>query len=328
MKKRAIFIIPYFGKFPNYFQLFLNSCKFNRNYDWVFLTDIDMEPYKLPENVRKVYMTFERFKEKISEKLGFAVCITNYHKICDYKPTYGYVFENLIENYEFWGYMDIDMLLGKIDDFISDDIWQKYDKLFSLGHFTLYKNTKENNRLFMSKIDGKYWYKESFTTNETTVFDETYGNSKNINTIFLKKNKKIFNKDFWFDVKYGSFLFFNDIYDSKRNAFYIDSSHTPMLVWDNGYLTGLKRKNEKIESQEYMYIHMQDRRMKLVSFNLPSTNYIKIIPDALVNLNHKVSDINIFNQERKFILSFSLFKHVLKGWRYGLTGKIRCLLNH
>ncbi|WP_333562533.1 DUF6625 family protein, partial [Lactobacillus amylovorus] len=37
--KKGAFIIPYFGHFNNYFQLFLNSCKYNSNYDWIIFTD-------------------------------------------------------------------------------------------------------------------------------------------------------------------------------------------------------------------------------------------------------------------------------------------------
>ena len=50
MKKNCIFIIPYFGKFNNYFQLFLNSCSTNENYNWLILTDDDGK-YDYPKNV-------------------------------------------------------------------------------------------------------------------------------------------------------------------------------------------------------------------------------------------------------------------------------------
>ncbi|WP_368731163.1 DUF6625 family protein [Lacticaseibacillus paracasei] len=38
--KKCCFVIPYFGNFPNYFQLFLNSCKKNPHYDWLFFTPV------------------------------------------------------------------------------------------------------------------------------------------------------------------------------------------------------------------------------------------------------------------------------------------------
>ena len=32
--EKVVFIIPYFGKFNNYFQLFLNSCAYNKKFEW------------------------------------------------------------------------------------------------------------------------------------------------------------------------------------------------------------------------------------------------------------------------------------------------------
>ena len=36
--KKCIFIIPYFGKFNEYFTLFLKSCKNNKEFNWLILT--------------------------------------------------------------------------------------------------------------------------------------------------------------------------------------------------------------------------------------------------------------------------------------------------
>lgn len=34
--KKACFIIPYYGKFPDYFPLWLNSAQYNTEYDFYF----------------------------------------------------------------------------------------------------------------------------------------------------------------------------------------------------------------------------------------------------------------------------------------------------
>ena len=41
-------IVPYFGKMPNYFQLFLNSCASNKKFDWLIFSD-DKAKYDYPE---------------------------------------------------------------------------------------------------------------------------------------------------------------------------------------------------------------------------------------------------------------------------------------
>lgn len=45
-------IIPYFGEFKNYFQLFLNSCANNPTINWLIFTDSD-QAYFYPDNVKK-----------------------------------------------------------------------------------------------------------------------------------------------------------------------------------------------------------------------------------------------------------------------------------
>ena len=62
--KKILFIIPYFGKFPNYFQLFLNSCEYNSEYNWVIITD-NKEEYNYPKNVKIINKSFEELKEEI-----------------------------------------------------------------------------------------------------------------------------------------------------------------------------------------------------------------------------------------------------------------------
>ncbi|MGZ1250167.1 DUF6625 family protein [Lactobacillus delbrueckii subsp. bulgaricus] len=56
--KKVAFIVPYFGKLPNYFQLFLNSCRLNKNFKWIIVTD-DKTSYSWPQNVQKIDMSFE-----------------------------------------------------------------------------------------------------------------------------------------------------------------------------------------------------------------------------------------------------------------------------
>lgn len=60
--KKICFIIPYFGDLPKYFQLFLNSCRHNKAYQWILFTD-DNTKYIFPENVRKINMKFDECKK-------------------------------------------------------------------------------------------------------------------------------------------------------------------------------------------------------------------------------------------------------------------------
>ena len=60
--KRCVIILPYFGKFNNYFPLFLRSCAYNKDFDWLIFTD-DKTKYDYPENVFVNYVTFEKMQK-------------------------------------------------------------------------------------------------------------------------------------------------------------------------------------------------------------------------------------------------------------------------
>ena len=108
--KKLCFIIPYFGHFSNYFPLFLKTCHANKNFDWLLLTDDDIN-YEYPINVHKVTMTFEEYKKLIQSKLNCDVNINNPYKLCDLKPMYGYILEEYITEYSYWGHCDTDILM-------------------------------------------------------------------------------------------------------------------------------------------------------------------------------------------------------------------------
>ena len=89
--KKVVFIIPYFGKFNNYFQLFLESCRCNKDCNWIIFTD-DNSNYDFPENVKKIEMNLSELHKLIEKKLSHSINIKSAYKLCDFKPLYGYIF--------------------------------------------------------------------------------------------------------------------------------------------------------------------------------------------------------------------------------------------
>lgn len=67
---KCTFIIPYYGHFPNYFQLFLNSCKNNPNFEWLIFTD-DHTNYDWPANVHVHYETFADMQARVRNAFPF-----------------------------------------------------------------------------------------------------------------------------------------------------------------------------------------------------------------------------------------------------------------
>ena len=166
---RVIFIIPYFGILPNYFDLWLKSCEYNPNFNWLIITD-DKREFNYPKNVSVIYKSFSEVKIYIEGKFDFKICLERPHKLCDYKPAYGYIFNDLINDYDFWGYCDLDCIFGNLSKYITKEMLEKYDKIFSLGHMTLYRNNKYINSLFMKTINNRLRYREVFSTNWGCVY--------------------------------------------------------------------------------------------------------------------------------------------------------------
>lgn len=87
MNKIAM-IIPYIGKFPNYFDTTLCTCSKNKSIDWYIFTDQSIEKYdEMYENIIFYKTTLESIKQKIEAVSGRQniKCDTPY-KLCDYKP--------------------------------------------------------------------------------------------------------------------------------------------------------------------------------------------------------------------------------------------------
>ena len=82
---KKILIIPYFGKFNNYFELWLKSCEYNTDFDWLIFTD-DKTNYQYPENVHVHYTTFENIKDRINNLFEFEISLDSPYKLCDFKP--------------------------------------------------------------------------------------------------------------------------------------------------------------------------------------------------------------------------------------------------
>lgn len=70
---KIIIILPYFGKFDSLFIFWLQSCAYNNTIDFLVITD-DKTKYNYPQNVKVVYDTFMRLREKFSRFM-----ISKYH---------------------------------------------------------------------------------------------------------------------------------------------------------------------------------------------------------------------------------------------------------
>ncbi len=173
LKKKKICVLNvYFGNWPRWMPFFLVSCELNADIDFIFFSDIPL-PCDTPSNIRSVQLTKDNFNSLATKKLGFTTEIKNPYKICDFKPTFGKIFEDYLIGYEFWGYTDIDLIFGRISNFITQKVLEENDiismyKGFLSGPFCLYRNQAFINNLYKNVKE----YRQKLQNLYCTGFDE------------------------------------------------------------------------------------------------------------------------------------------------------------
>lgn len=304
--KKCCFIIPYFGDLPNYFELFAKTCGYNEDYNWIILTD-DKKKHIIPDNVKIIKMNFNELRKIIQNKFDFKISLDRPYKLCDYKPAYGYIFEEYIKDYKFWGHCDLDIIIGNLNDFLTYDLFESYDKILCLGHMILYKNTYENNRMFMKEFHNRLLYKEVFTTSNIRVFDETFGGSENINSIFKYYNKKIYSKDLSLNFYIDKNDFFKITYNDQKNIFEVEKYKKAVYIWDNGNLYRYYMNDGILCKEKFLYAHFQLRIMRM-NPKVLGNDYFKIVPNkfSIIDTN-KITKDNLY----KYAKHLPCF-HVLK----------------
>jgi len=140
--------LPYYGKFPNYFQIYLDSLI--KNVDVLrilIITDIDTSDYVFPSNVSVHKITFDVVKARAANFLAneFQLFIEpsdvlHYHyKLCEFKPIYHKLFKDILDTFnltsnDYFGWGDCDLVYGKLSNFLDNS--KRYDMIGIHGHFT------------------------------------------------------------------------------------------------------------------------------------------------------------------------------------------------
>lgn len=276
MRKQAALIVPYFGSFPKYFDLFMLSCEKNQEFDWLIFTDNDYNSYFKPKNVKIMKMDWYELVDIIERKLNtkFRYKLRPY-KLCDLKPAYGFIFSDFLNDYSYWGHCDIDLIFGSISDFLNFDELHSYDKLFVSGHFSLYKNTEEVNKYFYLKAPLNLSFEDALLTEENIYFDEIWF----VNILTYHQKRIYSNCNSFLDIlpqfpNFRPLQFLNEkLYKDK------------LYFWENGKIkvsdinAGMKSK-----LSEFMYIHLQKRELPVLGSIDRFKNGFMITPYGFFNL--------------------------------------------
>jgi len=297
---KILIIIPFFGECPKWIEPFLLSCKYNPNISWLIYTDFE-KPIHCPDNVHFFNGSLSDFNCTSSRKLKLDINISNPYKICDLRPAFGVIFEDFLQNVDFWGYSDIDLIYGDIRSFITDEILNSYEIIstreeYMSGHFALYKNQNKTNLLYQKCIN----YREIFqNNNHHYAFDER---SNLIGRRLFKPGKDILLKPLW-SVKEKIFLKIKTISGRYRDGNNRDMTQLTNILVQKGELK-LFMKNMVRSDLWFIKNKIKDWKIIWDSGKLTdATNIQEILHfHMIVMKNNKNLTIQIPENENKFVI--------------------------
>lgn len=260
--KSVLIIIDYFGAtFPEWIDLFFESCRWNPTIDWLIHTDCETNA-DVPQNVTIRQMEWNDYVRLVSLKLGIHFQPSSSYKICDIKPALGSIWEQEVEGYDFFGYGDLDVIYGNIRHFYTEQILQESNLLSThewgiSGHLCLIRNTLWMRKAY-SRIKG---WKSLFEFPDCTHFDEGHFHR----AFFLLDAHS--NRQFpflhwvvdWFNpanLKYrrGAYMveqFTTPLAPDLWEG--MDVQHSHLWFWQDGRLT-----NDANHDRQFIYLHFMN----------------------------------------------------------------------
>ncbi|MEY8688211.1 DUF6625 family protein [Bacteroides sp. AN502(2024)] len=292
-------ISPYFGKFPPFFDLFLESCRYNPEITFLIFTDQHNIPL-CPPNVEIFQWQFFDLKKMIQGKLSLnikAMYALSPYKLCDYKPAYGKLFEDYLEGADFWGFCDMDLIFGKIFNILSLDKLSQSERILTQGHLTFYKNSHKMNMMFTRELENGISFAQAISFSEPAFFDEIFMPE------ICKENDVIqYGENVFADIlpQYATFV--------VAPTCTITNRAKQRFCWKNGRLFQMYRSVDSEETlSEIMYIHFQKRPLtpfySQSDLNGKARIYFTpqgIFPDRLYTNNVEESNkLHVINYHRK-----------------------------
>lgn len=177
---KVVLINLWFGEIPEYFKYHYETCITNKNVDFLFITDQQIQLSS--SNYKVVNIDLQFLKNRIKNNIGIDYEFSNNRNICQLKCALGDIFYDEIREYLYWGFYDIDTLFGDFNkfilplideyDIISFGVKNIHDRIS--GPLVIIKNSIEYNKLYKRKfsefINKLYNY-------EVDSFDETEFNA-------------------------------------------------------------------------------------------------------------------------------------------------------
>lgn len=295
-------LLPYFGSLPNYFQLWLDSAKYNGKFDFFIITDSVMNDFSIPKNVHIIRMTFLEVKKRVAKVLPYSFKLDEPYKLCDYRPLFGLVFQDVIMKYKFWGHCDPDIIWGDLSKYITPHVLAGYDRIYTSGHLTIYRNNATiNDSALVTPKHSFLNSKHVYTSNYSAYFDE----GSLLRELQAQVGMRVYESIDCADVLYDKKPFVLKLEGKKKGICFFE--------YNNGCIYGYN-SNEKIE---FSYVHLQKRKMKVFCKNLM---HYYIFPNVFVDKGDKekvqktyLMDAEQYANEQRKLLFWRRVKNIRKG---------------
>ena len=152
-------VIPYFGKWPEWIELYFYSCGRNPKIDFIFYTDCPLPQHQY-KNTIFYQCSYEEYSQRISRRLGINYICEKPYKLTDLKPFIGVIHQEKLMGYDFWGMGDLDLIYGDLSMLVNDEMIERYDLITThnyhiAGHFCLCRNNEYYRNLCFKIKDWK-----------------------------------------------------------------------------------------------------------------------------------------------------------------------------
>ena len=312
--KKICIINCYFGPLPASFGYWIESCKKNPTIDFLLFTDQNYQSNL--KNIKIIYTTLDEIYSKISKEFKLKLSYNKPHKLCDFKPFYGLIFSDYLENYDYWGHCDLDMIFGDLRGFLTPDLLKENEKIYSLGHLSIYLNTEEVNRRPFLEND-KLKLKDVIDNEKTLGYDELDG----ISNIYKLYKFSIYEKIDFADIshKYKRFKL-STAYGNVKNY------KQQIFCWEDGKVFRYYiDKDNLIKRDEFSYIHFQKRSFSNSNHNIVNIKKFIISYNGLIEIGENtIIDENYIKKHNRYNgILFEKFEELVFNIKMILRGIFR-----